>query len=208
MGWLILLLIAAGAMGGALWLRFPRPLWTMLGAALALGGVGYAWQGRPTLGASAPAPRPDALLDNDAISELRGQLIGRYGGEATMFTAADALSRSGNKRTAVQIMLGAVGGNRGSVPYWTELGNVLFAHDGYQMSPAAQFAFRRARVLGPNDPVPFFFEGLAQMRAGEFAKARTLWRLALQKTTADAPYRPAIAQRVMLLDRAMALMEP
>ncbi|MEG3156136.1 hypothetical protein U1700_14705, partial [Sphingomonas sp. RB1R13] len=122
MGWLILLLIAAAAMSAALWLRFPRALWTMLGAALALGGVGYAWQGRPTLAASAPAPRPDPLLDNDAISELRGQLIGRYGGEAAMFTAADALSRSGNKRTAVQVLLGAVGGDRGCVPYWTELG--------------------------------------------------------------------------------------
>ncbi len=206
MGWLILLLIAAGAMGLALWLRFPRPLWTMLGAALALGGVGYAWQGRPTLAASAPAPRPDALLDNDAISELRGQLIGRYGGEAAMFTAADALSRSGNKRTAVQIMLGAVGGDRTSVPYWTELGNVLFAHDGYQMSPAAQFAFRRARRLGPNDPTPFFFEGLAWMRAGDFKKAQTLWRLALQKTPADANYRPAIEQRVRLLDQALRMM--
>lgn len=208
MGWLVLILIAGAAIGLALWRGFPRPLWTMLGAALALGGVGYAWQGRPSLPASPPSARPDPRLDSDELVELRGQLMGRFGEEATMFTAADALARSGNKRTAVQIMLGAVGGKPRSVAYWTELGNVLFAHDGYQMSPAAQFAFRRARVLGPNDPVPFFFEGLAQMRAGEFAKARTLWRLALQKTPADAPYRPAIAQRVMLLDRAMALMEP
>ncbi|GAA3249912.1 hypothetical protein GCM10020258_04410 [Sphingomonas yabuuchiae] len=44
MGWLILLLIAAGALGAALWLRFPRPLWTMLGAALALGA--WAMRGR------------------------------------------------------------------------------------------------------------------------------------------------------------------
>ena len=206
MGWLILLLITAGASGAALWLRFPRPLWTMLGAALALGGVGYAWQGRPTLAASAPAPRPDALLDNDAISELRGQLIGRYGGEAAMFTAADALSRSGNKRTAVQIMLGAVGGDRSSVPYWTELGNVLFAHDGYQMSPAARFAFRRARTLGPGDPTPFFFEGLAWMRAGDFRKARVFWNRALELSPANAAYRPAIEQRVMLLDQAIRMM--
>ena len=206
MGWLILLLIAAAAMGAALWLRFPRALWTMLGAALALGGVGYAWQGRPTLAASAPAPRPDPLLDNDAISELRGQLIGRYGGEAAMFTAADALSRSGNKRTAVQVMLGAVGGDRGSVPYWTELGNVLFAHDGYQMSPAARFAFRRARTLVPRDPAPFFFEGLAWMRVGDFRKARMFWGRALELSPADAAYRPAIEQRVMLLDQAIRMM--
>ncbi|WP_294278741.1 hypothetical protein [uncultured Sphingomonas sp.] len=206
MGWLILLGLAAAAMGLALWLRFPRPLWTMLGAALALGGVGYAWQGRPTLAASAPTLRPDALHDDDAIADLRNQLIGRFGEEAQMFVAADALSRSGDKRTAVRIMLGAVGGNPRSVPYWTELGNVLFAHDGYQMSPAAQFAFRRARRLGPNDPTPFFFEGLAWMRAGDFKKAQTLWRLALQKTPADANYRPAIEQRVMLLDQALRMM--
>ncbi|WP_294234751.1 hypothetical protein [uncultured Sphingomonas sp.] len=207
MGWLIFLILAAGTMGLALWLRFPRPLWTMLGAALALGGVGYAWQGQPMLAGSAPAPRPDPRLDNDALADLRGQMIGRFGEEAQMFAVADAMTRSGNKRTAVQLMLGAVGGAPRSVPYWTELGNVLFAHDGYQMSPAAQFAFRRARRLGPNDPTPFFFEGLAWMRAGDFAKARLLWRLALQKTHPDAPYRPEIEQRVMLLDQAMRMME-
>jgi cytochrome c-type biogenesis protein CcmH/NrfG len=123
-----------------------------------------------------------------------------------MFTAADALARSGDKRTAVRIMLAAVGGKPDSVAYWTELGNLLFAHDGYQMSPAAQFAFRRARTLGPRDPAPFFFEGMAQIRAGDVMKARTLWRLALQRTPADAPYRAAIAQRVMLLDRAIGMM--
>ncbi|WP_230481381.1 tetratricopeptide repeat protein [Sphingomonas sp. Leaf21] len=206
MGWLILLGLAAASIGLALRLHFPRPLWTMLGAALALGGVGYAWQGRPTLPAAVPARAADRLLDNEPLIELRGQLMGRYGGEAAMFTAADALARSGDNRTAVKIMLGAVGANPRSVPYWTELGNVLFAHDRNQMSPAAQFAFRRARTLGANDPVPFFFEGLAWMRAGDFAKASLLWRRALQRTPADAPYRPAIEQRVMLLDQAMRMM--
>lgn len=206
MGWLTLLGLAAAAIGLAFWLRFPRPLWTMLGAALALGGVGYAWQGRPTLPAAAPMPPSDRQSDNEALIDLRGQLLGRYGGEAAMFTAADALARSGDSRTAVKIMLGAVGANPRSVPYWTELGNVLFAHDRNQMSPAALFAFRRARTLGANDPVPFFFEGLAWMRAGDFARARLLWRRALQLTPADASYRPAIEQRVMLLDQAMRMM--
>ncbi|WP_343527935.1 tetratricopeptide repeat protein [Sphingomonas sp.] len=206
MGWLVLLGLAAGALGLAVKLGLPRPLWTMLGAALALGGVGYAWQGRPMLSAGAAAPRPEPRADNDELIELRGQLLGRYGGEGAMFMAADALAQSGNSRTAVQIMLGAVGGNPRSVPYWTELGNVLFAHDGYQMSPAAQFAFRRARVLGPNDPAPFFFEGLAWMRTGDFRKARLFWNRALQLSPANAPYRPAIEQRVLLLDQAIRMM--
>ena len=121
--------------------------------------------------------------------------------------AAYALAaRSGNKRTAVQIMLGAVGANPRSVAYWTELGNVLFAHDGYQMSPAARFAFRRARTLGPGDPTPFFFEGLAWMRAGDFRKARVFWNRALELSPANAAYRPAIEQRVMLLDQAIRVM--
>ena len=51
-----------------------------------------------------------------------------------------------------------------------------------------------------------FFEGLAWMRAGDFAKARVRWRRALALTPADAPYRDAIAQRVMLLDQAMTMM--
>ncbi len=122
MGWLILLLIAAAAMGAALWLRFPRALWTMLGPRWRWAG-GLCMAGAADPAASAPAPRPDPLLDNDAISELRGQLIGRYGGEAAMFTAADALSR----RQQADGGAGHAGRGRrrsGQRAYWTELGNV------------------------------------------------------------------------------------
>ena len=44
------------------------------------------------------------------------------------------------------------------------------------------------------------------MRAGDFRKARAFWNRALELSPANAAYRPAIEQRVMLLDQAIRMM--
>jgi cytochrome c-type biogenesis protein CcmH/NrfG len=88
---------------------------------------------------------------------------------------------------------------------WTGLGTVLATHDGGRMSPAALFAFSRAMRLAPEHPAPFFFAGLAYVRAGEFAKARPYWARALAVTPAGVSYHGAIAERLALLDRFLAV---
>jgi Flp pilus assembly protein TadD len=48
------------------------------------------------------------------------------------------------------------------------------------------------------------FLGLAYIRAGEFAKARPLWKHALDLTPGNASYRDEIARRLTMLDMLLA----
>ena len=63
----------------------------------------------------------------------------------------------------------------------------------------------RAERQAPTNPGPWFFAGLAAVRAGDFAAARPLWAKALALSPAGADYRPGIATRLDLLDRYLAL---
>jgi cytochrome c-type biogenesis protein CcmH len=81
---------------------------------------------------------------------------------------------------------------------------VLALHDGGTLSPSAEFAFRRAIALAPKHPGPYFFLGVADIRAGQLAAARAAWAQALALTPPDASYRKEIADRLALLDRFIA----
>ncbi|HCB76707.1 MAG TPA: cytochrome C biosynthesis protein, partial [Sphingomonas bacterium] len=52
---------------------------------------------------------------------------------------------------------------------------------------------------------PYFYEGLAQIRAGNLAAARPLWIQALRVSPRNAPWRENIALRLVLLDRFVAM---
>ena len=205
MGWAVLLLAALVA-GGALALGgVARRLWAFAGAALMLGAAGYAWQGAPTY-AGHPVVAATELRDLDpSIAELRGAMFGRYTAEQAFATAADALVRAGASESAVRLLIGATGSYPDNAALWTRLGDALADHD-HAVSPASLFAFRRAAQLAPDSPGPWFFLGLAQVRVGEFAAARGTWGRALALTPAGAEYRGAVAERLALLDRYLALM--
>lgn len=204
MGWAMLLLVGLSAMALVVALRLARPLWPMMGAALMLGAAGYAVQGHPGVPGAPVSPRAEGLAEDDGLLDIRSRMFGRFGPDAAIFTAADAMNRYGRDRGAVQVMLGSIGGNPRSVPFWTHLGTTLARHDGNQMSPAARFAFAQARRLGPRDPAPLFFEGQALIRAGDFAAARPLWARALALSDPQAGYAPEVAKRLMVLDRLLA----
>ena len=88
---------------------------------------------------------------------------------------------------------------------WAGLGTILVAHDGGTLSPAARHAFRRAILLAPNQPGPSFFLGLAQIQANDLPAAKIAWLQALAWTPRDAPYRILIAERLVMLDRFLAM---
>lgn len=204
MGWVMLALIAVAAAGALIALRVSRLVWSMVGAALMLGAAGYAWQGRPTLSAS-PA-RPAALLaaDDPALIDLRERMLGRFTADAAYLTAADAMTRAGERRAAVTVLLGGLNRYPQSVMLWTALGTALAAHDGNQPSPPALFAFRQAIRVAPLHPAPHFFLGLAYARADDFVAARAEWAKALALSPNRASYREPIAMRLMLIDRLLA----
>ncbi|WP_375394625.1 tetratricopeptide repeat protein [uncultured Sphingomonas sp.] len=204
MGWVCLAVIGAGTLGAMLLLRVPRLLWTMVGAALMLGAAGYALQGRPTMAARGATPNAIAIPDDPMIADLRDRLFGRFTGDGAYMIAADAMERVGERRAAVQAVLGGIRHYPQSAALWTQLGTTYAMHDGGRVSPPALFAFRQAMRLAPLHPGPPFFAGLAYIRTGDFAEADIYWLRALRLSPAGTSYRRDIAVRLMLLDRFLS----
>lgn len=205
MGWLALLLLGLAAMAAMAVLGTARRLWSLVGAALMLGAAGYALQGSPGLPASPARPAAtDQEVDPNIIT-LREQMLGRFYSDTAYLVAADAMTRVGDKRAAVQVILGGLRAQPRSLALWTGLGTAYAAHDRDTVSPPAMFAFQQAMRLAPEHPAPPFFLGLAHVRAGDFRAARPWWAraLALSPQT-GASYRREIAVRLALLDRYLA----
>jgi Flp pilus assembly protein TadD len=206
MGWATMLVIGTGTAGLLLAFGLRRGMWSIAGAALMIGAIGYAVQGSPGLAGHSVRADARGLEVDPGIAELRGAMFGRYGDDAMYFTTSDGLQRAGESESAVRLLLGAIHHKGGDPALWTELGTAIAAHDGGYVSPAAELAFHQAERLAPGHPGPWFFAGLAEVRAGDFAAARPLWARALALTPSQAEYRPEIAGRLELLDRYLALM--
>jgi Flp pilus assembly protein TadD len=201
MGWVILAAIGA-AVFVALWaLGLPRSLWSFAGAALMLGAAGYALQARPELSGAPVEAARKAQADDPTLRDLRSAMFGRFTYLDGYFFASDALIRGGDPEKAAKLMLGGVRSSPKDAALWTWLGMTLTEADGRTVSPAAGVAFRRAVALAPKHPGPRFFYGLAYVRAGQFAAARSYWADALKLSPPGAPYREDIAMRLTLLDR-------
>jgi len=206
MGWVMMLLIGIGTAGLLAGLGLRRGIWSMAGATLMVGAIGYAVQGSPGLAGHPVRADAEHIEVDPGIVELRGAMFGRYGDDAMFFATSDGLQRAGETEHAVKLLLGAIHNKGGDAALWTELGTAISAHDDGYVSPAALLAFHQAQRLAPNNPGPFFFAGLADVRAGDLASARPLWTRALALTPADAPYRDQIAIRLSLLERYYAMM--
>lgn len=197
--WLLALAFAAAAL---LWrLGVARPLWSAAGAALMLGAAGYALQGRPFQPGSPRVANSRPGDVDPGLVELRDQMFGaRYTTDGAFLIASDAMLRAGDPGAAAGWTTAGIRAAPDSAVLWTELGGVIAAHDGGQVSPASLFAFRHAQRLAPDSPGPPFFLGLAYVEAGRFAEARAPWHRALALCPPRAPYRQAIVGRLALLE--------
>ncbi|MEG3082565.1 tetratricopeptide repeat protein [Sphingomonas sp. PB2P12] len=206
MGYVWLAAIGTGAFALLAW-KVDRVLWSMVASALMLGAAGYAWQGQPGLVGHTVSTGLAPTPDDSAMLDLRDRMLERYTGAAAYLVAADAMTRIGDRRAAVRVLLGGIRIAPKSLVLWTGLANALAAHDGNQVSPSALFAYQQAARLAPKHPAPPFFLGLAYVRAGEFEKARPYWAKALALTPSDISYRGEITTRLALLDRFLAMQD-
>lgn len=205
MGWLWLVAIGLGAFA-LLWFGgVPRALASFIGAALLLGGTGYAVQNQASLAGKPVRANAQGIDVDPGMVAFRAAIMPAPRDEVAILITADDRVRRGETQSAVDQLRAATDRRPGSSTIWTGLGNALVAHDHGQLSPAAEFAFRRAFQLAPDQPAAPFFLGLAYAQSGRWAAAKRAWLLALSLTPRDAPYRIIIAERLVLLDRIMAM---
>lgn len=205
MGFVALAVLGAGAFGAMLWLGLRRLLWSTVGAALFLGAIGYAWQGRPSLPAAPARARATMAEIDPAEIALRDMLLGRYTQDTAYLVAADAMARSGDTSSAARAVMGGLSRLPRSFILWTWAGVTLAADAKDQVTPPALLAFRQAARLAPEHPAPPFYLGMAYVKAGQLAQARPYWVRAVALSAPGTAYRQEIAVRLVLLDRILAM---
>lgn len=205
MGWVFL-----AAIGGSVFVLLrltgvSRAFGWLAASALMLGATGYALQQRATLPGHPVRAESQPIEIDPGMVAFRTMILAPTPGSARDLAAADAQVRSGATFEALRGLLHAIRQSPREAALWVGLGSALAAHDGGQVSPAAQFAFWQAWRLAPRAPGPPFFLGLAYIQTGEFAAAKIAWLRALALTPRDAPYRVDIAERLVAIDQFEAM---
>lgn len=177
----------------------------LVGAALALGLVGYALQGSPALPASPAVPSAEARAEAQKDApDPTNEFLGRFGGEADALKQADSYFRINRPDLAARVIKLGLAKNRNSPALWTGLGNALVAHGNGFLSPAAEFAYKRALRVAPGFPGALYFYGVALAENGRLEEARPILVALVKVIPADVPIR---AQLVADLKR-MGVADP
>lgn len=195
-GWVVLLLLAAAALGGFWLLGLRGAMLQLAAAALLFGSAGYALQGRPGLGGS-----PGSGLSAEPpipLTRIRHAFFGQFTGAESWLRISESLASRGNTAGAVGALNSAVREHPDDPILWVGLGNALVDHS-QGLTPASQFAFQRAAELAPGHPAPIFFMGLALARSGDRAGAVALWNEILARAPADASWRPIVEDAVAVM---------
>jgi cytochrome c-type biogenesis protein CcmH len=205
MGWLMVLLLAAGALT-AIWRlgRLDRAGLQFVASALLLALAGYVWQGSPGVaGRPKPPPAPEQLADT-AFAEMRRDMIGRFDTADRWLTMADSLQRSGDTRNAAGVIRAGLRAHPGNATLWLGYANALYLHGGGLMSPAVQLAFRRAAQRAPDHPAPPFFYGLALAQSGQLDEAERIWRGLAARVPAESPWKAEVERQLQQLAQVRA----
>lgn len=162
----------------------------LVGAALALGLVGYALQGSPALPAAPAQQSAEAKAKaQGSTSDPSNEFLGRFGGEAEALKQADSYFRINRPDLAARVITLGIAKNRNSPALWTGLGNALVAHGNGFLSPAAEFAYKRALRLTPGFPGALYFYGVALAENGRLEEARPVLVDLVRAIPADVPVR-------------------
>jgi cytochrome c-type biogenesis protein CcmH len=203
----IIAVILALIAGIGIWMasRSGRTGWEPVAAALLIGLAGYAWQGRPGLaGKPAAANAERAIQFDERLVERRRSMENRFGPAARWLVLSDGLARQGNTRDSVNTLVSALREHPRDADLWVGLGNALVLHEEGVLSPAADYAYRQALRLAPDQPSPRYFYGLALAQSGKLAPARTLWSELAAGLPEGTPFRAELDRNIGLVDQALA----
>jgi cytochrome c-type biogenesis protein CcmH len=139
-------------------------------AGLALGVSGYALQGSPGLPGQPVAPPAvpiPAEGGGDAHSTPRNGL--------DQMLRAEVFMRAGQTDRGMEVIRTALAKDPNDASVWTGLATVLMSQSNGVLSPAADYSFRKAAVLDPNNMALQYFYGSALATNGRPAEAKEQW---------------------------------
>ncbi|WP_305096113.1 tetratricopeptide repeat protein [Croceibacterium aestuarii] len=205
MSWVLAIGLALAAFAGIVFaFRLPKGAWATVGAALAFGLVGYALQGSSGQPGAPKAARVATTGSGETLVELRHAVLPeQFRSSSNRLITADALARRDRPADAATILRGAVRENPKDAEAWLALGNALVEDADGQMTPAAQFAYRKAETLAPESPGVPFFVGIAQANAGQLMDVRALWGEAARRAPEGSPARAEIEDHIARLEAVM-----
>lgn len=202
MGWLILLLLALGALA-AIWRfgRLDRAGAQLVAAALLLGCAGYAWQGSPDRAGSPRSAAQRPPVPETPFVAFRRDMFGAFDTADRWLTIAESRLRRGDTREAAGVIRSGIRAHPLNAILWTGYGDALVSHGNGALGPAADLAFRRAVALAPQHPGPRIFYGIALAQNGRLEEAEANWRRALALTPARAPWREGLERQIEMVAR-------
>lgn len=209
MTWILVLLLAVAAVLASRFLfRLPRQGLTLFASAIVFGLAGYAAQGNPDMPAS-PVSAPSAgEVDGEALVAARRGIFDTGQPASRFILIADGFARRGQFAQATQLLQGAVAEEPDNAEAWVAMANALVEHADGQLTPAALHAFGKAEQAQPGHPGTGYFLGVALIRSGRVAEARSLWQAMLEAAPPDAPWRAALAAQLARLDALLGQARP
>ena len=201
MGWLVVLILALAAFAlAAFVLRLPKQGWALFGAVLLCGLAGYAWQGSPLQPGSPKQAQAEQQSSGDEMVEARQALFEDELNKPNYLTTSDGYARRGKFDEAAGFLRKGLQDNPDHLEGWLALGMALVGHADGVVTPAASYAYTRARQIDPANPAADFFLGFSYLQSGEIRAARSVWASLLARTPQDAPWRAELEERVASLD--------
>lgn len=189
----------------AFYLRMPREGFAVFGAILILGLVGYTWAGSP--GQSGSPKQPSVEVEQQSGEEMveaRRGLFDPAQAKPDYITLSDGFARRGKFADAAGLLRKGLRENPQDIEAWLALGMALTGHaDGF-VTPAANYAYGKAREIDPTNPGPDFFLGNSLLQSGQIVAARDIWGRLLENSPDDAPWKTEIEARVARLDEMIA----
>lgn len=204
-GWLAVLALALAAFGVAVFvLRLPREGYALFGSVLLFGLAGYAWQGSPEQPGSPKAAMIEAPRSGEEMVAARRSLFDEVRPKPSYIVTSDAFARRGKFDDAAGLLRRGLSENPNDLEGWLALAMALTGHADGVVTPAAIFAYDRARAIDPANPAGDFFLGFSYLQRGEFRNAQGVWSALLDRSPPDAPWRSDLEARVNQLDQMIA----
>ena len=203
MGWAIFALLAALTATGLILARLPRKIWEMAGSVLLLGAAGYAWQGNPSLPGTVREGAQAILPFDEDMAKLRNAFAGTDNQAAPWITLSDGLARQGDYENAANALVAGVKSAPDNANLWVALGNMLITKSGGVVSPAADYSYRQAMRLAPEQSGAPYFHGLALAQSGQYDAALKIWAALYARVPPQSPLHAMLSAHLARLDSLM-----